>query len=134
MAQREKFSITSSVSSNFFEGKKMFQKTRSTKKTNWPHFWTPHWGQCQSVFVLSGFNAIVADASNGNLDSTGNISLAMELFNSKRRRLYRPEQKAVVFKSNPQKIMQHMHGTIPYMFDCWADPVVHLLLVKNSMA
>ena len=23
--------------------------------------------------------------------------------------------------------MQHMHSNIPYMFDCWADPVVHLL-------
>ena len=30
--------------------------------------------------------------------------------------------------SNPQKIMLHMHGIIPYMvFDYWADPVVHLL-------
>ena len=24
------------------------------------------------------------------------------------------------------KIMQHMHGIIPYMFDCWADPVVRI--------
>ena len=34
---------------------------------------------------------------------------------------------------NPPKIMQHMHGIIPYMFDCWADLVVHLLLLKSSM-
>ena len=27
-----------------------------------------------------------------------------------------------------------MHGIIPYMFDSWADPLVHLLLLKNSMA
>ena len=27
-----------------------------------------------------------------------------------------------------------MHGIIPYMFDYWADPVVHLLLLKSSMA
>ena len=33
-----------------------------------------------------------------------------------------------------QKSIQHMHqGIIPYMFDCWADPVVHLLLPKSSM-
>ena len=30
--------------------------------------------------------------------------------------------------------MLHMHCNIPYyMFDCWADPVVHLLLLKSSM-
>ena len=34
---------------------------------------------------------------------------------------------------NPPKIMQHMHGIIPYMFDCWADLVVHLLLLNSSM-
>ena len=33
----------------------------------------------------------------------------------------------------PQKIMQPIHGIIPYMFDCWADPVFHLLLLKSSM-
>ena len=28
-----------------------------------------------------------------------------------------------------------MHGIFPYMFDCcWADPVVHLLLLMSSMA
>ena len=36
--------------------------------------------------------------------------------------------------NKPPKIMQHMHGNIPYMFDYWADPVVHLLLGKSSMA
>ena len=25
--------------------------------------------------------------------------------------------------------MQHMHDNIPTMFDCWADPVVHLLIL-----
>ena len=30
-------------------------------------------------------------------------------------------------------IMQHMHGIIPHMFDCWTEPVVHLLLQKSSM-
>ena len=34
----------------------------------------------------------------------------------------------------PTKIMQPMHGIILYMFDCWADPVVHLLLLKSSLA
>ena len=27
-----------------------------------------------------------------------------------------------------------MHGKIPYLFDCLADPVAHLLLLKSSMA
>ena len=26
-----------------------------------------------------------------------------------------------------------MHGNFPYMFDCWADPVAHLFLLKSSM-
>ena len=34
----------------------------------------------------------------------------------------------------PLKSMQHMHGNIPLMFDCWADPIFHMLLLKNSLA
>ena len=34
-------------------------------------------------------------------------------------------RKAVVFMSSPQKLC---------MFNCWADPVVHLLLPKSFMA
>ena len=26
-----------------------------------------------------------------------------------------------------------MHGIIPKLFDCWAGPVAHLLLLKSSM-
>ena len=26
-----------------------------------------------------------------------------------------------------------MHGIIPYMFYYWADPVIHLLLLKGSI-
>ena len=37
----------------------------------------------------------------------------MELFSSKRWRLDRPYQKAVVLVLNPEKIKQHMHGIIP---------------------
>ena len=29
--------------------------------------------------------------------------------------------------------MQQMHGIIPQLFDCWADPVAHLLLLQSSM-
>ena len=42
-------------------------------------------------------------------------------------KLYRHKQKAVVFMLS-QKNLNHMHGIIPLLFDCWADPVVHLLL------
>ena len=31
-----------------------------------------------------------------------------------------------------QKTLQHMHGNIPFMFDYWADPTVHLLLLDTS--
>ena len=33
----------------------------------------------------------------------------------------------------PKKFMQHMHGIIPKLFYCWANPVAHLLLLKSSM-
>ena len=29
--------------------------------------------------------------------------------------------------------MQDLHGIIPWLFDYWADPVAHLLLLKSSM-
>ena len=32
-----------------------------------------------------------------------------------------------------EKFMQHMHGMIPELFNCWADPIAHLLLLKSSM-
>ena len=35
---------------------------------------------------------------------------------------------------NPEKIMQHMHGNIPYLFDFWANPFVHLILLRSYMA
>ena len=43
------------------------------------------------------------------------------------------KQKAVVFVK-PKMIMQYMHGIIPWMFDSWADLVVHILVLKSSMA
>ena len=33
-----------------------------------------------------------------------------------------------------KKIMQYMHGDIPYLFDFLADAFVHLRLLKNFMA
>ena len=41
---------------------------------------------------------------------------------------------AVVFLTNPSKLLQHIHDNVPYMSDTWADPVVHLLIQKCSMA
>ena len=43
------------------------------------------------------------------------------------------KQKAVVFVLTPKKIMQCTHGIIPQLFDCWADPVAHFLLLKNPL-
>ena len=36
--------------------------------------------------------------------------------------------------SNHKNVIKYTHGIIPHLFDCWADPVVHLLLLKSSMA
>ena len=44
----------------------------------------------------------------------------------------RPKWWAVMFLTTPKNvIMQHMHGNIPYKFECWAKSVVHLLLLKS---
>ena len=32
----------------------------------------------------------------------------------------------------PENFMQHMHDIIPKLFDCWANPLAHLLLLKSS--
>ena len=32
-----------------------------------------------------------------------------------------------------KKIMQHMHGTIPNLFDIWANPFDHLLLLGKEL-
>ena len=57
----------------------------------------------------------------------------MELFSSRRWRLSRSKQKAVVFMSTPRKLCTKWHGIISYMFDCWADPVVHLFLLPEDL-
>ena len=44
--------------------------------------------------------------------------------------LYEKEMKAVCLRTTQEVMQQHM----PYIFDCWADLVVHLLLLKISMA
>ena len=43
-----------------------------------------------------------------------------------------PSGKLLCF-GKPPKSMQHMDGIISYLFDYWANPVVHLLLLKASM-
>ena len=52
------------------------------------------------------------------------------LFSRRRCRLYRPKS-SVVFMTipPPKKTMLHLIGNIPF----WADPVVHLLLLKSSI-
>ena len=59
-----------------------------------------------------------------------------ELF-SRRWKLYQSKWRAVVLITTPNlpppKKIYHMHGNNPYVFGCWADLVVHLLLPKNSI-
>ena len=57
---------------------------------------------------------------------------AMELSSRSRWRLIRPKRYAVVFLTN-WKVVHYMHGNILFMFDGWANPVVHLLLLKSSI-
>ena len=44
-----------------------------------------------------------------------------------------PSKKLMCVYDKSKKIMQHMHGIIPQLFDFWANPVAHLLLLKSSM-
>ena len=44
-----------------------------------------------------------------------------------------PSRKLLCLCKKNQKNMQPMHDIIPCMFDCFADPVVHLLLLKSSI-
>ena len=37
----------------------------------------------------------------------------------------------LLFVQQVEKNMQHLFGTILYMLEYWADPVVHLLLLKS---
>ena len=43
-----------------------------------------------------------------------------------------PSRKLLCLCQTP-KIVQNMHGIITYMLDCWANPVVHLILLKSSV-
>ena len=47
--------------------------------------------------------------------------------------LKKEQMKADIGQRETLKIMQVMHGNIPYMFDFWTDPVVNLLLPKSSI-
>ena len=62
----------------------------------------------------------------------GTVGWAMELFSRRRWRLYQPKWKAVEFVTKPKQL--GMLGSIQYLFDFWADPFVHLLLLKSSTA
>ena len=55
------------------------------------------------------------------------LLVGMELW-----RLVRALVVSCCVNGKPLKSMQHMHGNIPLMFDCWADPIFHMLLLKNS--
>ena len=57
----------------------------------------------------------------------------MELLSRRRWNLYRAQVVSCCVYDKPKKVMQHMHGIIPFMLDCWADPVVYLLILESSM-
>ena len=54
----------------------------------------------------------------------------MELFNIRRWATGSAQAGSCCVYVKPEKIMQHIHSKL---FDCWADPVAHLLLLKSSM-
>ena len=59
------------------------------------------------------------------------IYWTMEIFSSRRWRGIGPSRNLLCLCKTP-KIMQLMHGIIPWLFDCWVDPAVLLLLLKSS--
>ena len=56
----------------------------------------------------------------------------MEVFSSRRRRLYWPKQKAVVFMSNPKKLCSTCMALFNSCLTVVPIPVVHLILQKSS--
>ena len=44
-----------------------------------------------------------------------------------------PSGKLLCFWTNRKKNLQHMPSNISSMFECWTAPVVHFLLLKNSI-
>ena len=54
-------------------------------------------------------------------------------FSSKRRWGCIGPSNKVLCLSKIEKNLQHTLGIIQYMFDCWTDPVVHLLLLKSPI-
>ena len=87
-----------------------------------------HYGlwSIDSLTILSNYSLL--------LTQTKFRCLTMELFSIRRWRLDRPQAESCYVYVKPEKFMQHMHGIIPKLLDCWADPVAHFLLIKSSMA
>ena len=52
----------------------------------------------------------------------------MELFSIKQMKVVLIQVVSCCVYDKPPKNIQPMHGIIPYMFDCWPNLVVHLLL------
>ena len=65
--------------------------------------------------------------TSGDGSGTRGETLSMELFSGRRR------WRLVSAHDKPPKTMENMQGSIPTIFDCWAVPIVHVLLLKSSM-
>ena len=57
----------------------------------------------------------------------------MELFSSREGTTVSAQVVSCCGLRTTKKSLQHTHSHIPHMFDHWADPVVHLLLLKSSL-
>ena len=72
--------------------------------------------QLENIFLICNFSispvtqSSLVEGDEGSIDPSGKLLCLWQTIN-----------------------MKHMHDSIPYMFDCWADPVVHHLLLKSFM-
>ena len=87
---------------------------------------------CQMMFS----NTVIEMSSYPDLTTVGvgkprfgKVYLQTEIFGPSHGAFQQYEMKAgcVYVKS------ENMHGIIPQLFDCWADPAGHLLLLKSSI-
>ena len=82
------------------------------------------------VYITISF--LQASSIEHCLCSSLTYSQSMELFSKGRWRLESAQVISCCVYEIPTTLCKHMHGNFPYMFDYWADPVLHLLLLKRS--
>ena len=94
---------------------------------------------CQMMFS----NTVIEMSSSPDLTTVGvgkprfgKVYLQTEIFGPSHGAFQQYEMKAGSAQAESCCVYvksENMHGIIPQLFDCWADPVGHLLLLKSSI-